>query len=144
MQLRTRISNRRRGFTLVELMVVVLIIAVLAALVVPNIMGASGKAKIAAAHSDLTGISGFLDGFELDCGRYPTTEEGLDALSNAPSSLGSKWKGPYAKKPVLNDPWGNPYQYESTGDHYTVKSYGADGQEGGADGSEAADIVEQG
>ncbi len=144
MQLRTRSRTPRKGFTLIELMVVVLILAVLAALVVPRIVGQSGTAKIGAAKTDLSGISSLLDQFQLDCGRYPTTEEGVDALSNAPSGLEGKWKGPYPKKPIANDPWGNPYVYENNGSNYTLKSYGSDGTEGGTENTEAADIIEQG
>ena len=145
MQLRSR-SRTRRGFTLIELMVVVLILAVLAALVVPRIVGSGDQAKVSAAKSDLSTVSGLLDRFQLDCGRYPTTEEGLGALTTAPSGLEGKWGGgsnqPYSKKQILNDPWGNPYQYEQNGSTYTLKSYGADGQEGG-DGNNT-DLVEQG
>lgn len=145
MNVRTRPrTTRRKGFTLIELMVVVLILAVLAALVVPKITGAAGQAKVGAAHTDLAGISSLLDQFQLDCGRYPTSDEGLDALTNPPTALEGKWKGPYPKKPITNDPWGNPYVYESDGSTYTLKSYGADGVEGGADNTDAADIVEQG
>ena len=135
--------SRRRAFTLIELMVVVLILAVLAALVVPRIVGSGAQAKVGAAKTDIAAIRGLLDRFQLDCGRYPTTEEGLDALRNAPTGLEGKWQGPYSTKPVQNDPWGNPYQYESSGSTtFTLKSYGEDGAEGG-DGN-AADIVEEG
>lgn len=142
MQLRTRSRTRRKGFTLIELMVVVLILAVLAALVVPKIVGAGGTAKVGAAKSDIASIQNLLDQFQLDCGRYPTTEEGLDALTNPPSGLESKWKGPYSRKPILNDPWEHPYVYSQTGNGYTLSSYGADGTEGGE--GENADITEQG
>ena len=145
MNLRRR--PRSRAFTLIELMVVVLILAVLAALVVPRIVGSGAQARVGAAKSDLRTISGLLDRFQLDCGRYPTTEEGLAALTTAPTGLEGKWGGgtnePYSKKTVDKDPWGNPYQYESTGNtSYTLKSYGEDGAEGGEGNAE--DLVEEG
>ena len=146
LRLRSR-SRRTRAFTLIELMVVVLILAVLAALVVPRIVGSGEQAKVSAAKSDLSTISGLLDRFQLDCGRYPTTEEGLGALTSAPSGLEGKWGGgsgqPYSKKEVDLDPWSNPYVYEQSGNsNYTLMSYGSDGSEGGE--GNAADIREQG
>ena len=145
MNLRRR--SRSRAFTLIELMVVVLILAVLAALVVPRIVGSGEQAKVSAAKSDLRTISGLLDRFQLDCGRYPTTEEGLAALSSAPSGLEGKWGGgtneAYTKKDIEKDPWGNPYQYEQSGNtSYSLMSYGADGAEGGEGNN--ADLEEQG
>jgi len=125
-------NRLKRAFTLIELMVVVLILAVLAALVVPKIVGAGDKAKYQAAQSEMATIQGMLQHFHLDCGRYPTTEEGLAALRTAPSGLEGKW-GPdaYASKDVANDPWGNPYNYEQNGNSYTLTSYAQDGVEGG-------------
>lgn len=133
MNLRTRPWHRVRAFTLIELMVVVLILAVLAALVVPKIVGAGDKAKYQAAISEVSTYKGLLDHFHLDCGRYPTTEEGLAALHSAPSGLEGKWgPSPYTDKTNFLDPWGNEYHYESDGgSSYTLKSYGQDGQEGG-------------
>lgn len=122
----------RRAFTLIELMVVVLILAILAALVVPKIVGNADKAKVAAARSDIAEIKSMLDHFHLDCDRYPTSDEGLEALQNAPSGLEGKWHGPYASKAIGNDPWGNPYQYDSSSNSaYSITSYGADGAQGG-------------
>lgn len=138
--MKPKLNLRRRAFTLIELMVVVLILAILAALVVPKIVGNADKAKVAAANSDVTAIKGMLEHFRLDCDRYPTTEEGLGALRTEPSGLSGKWKGPYADKDITVDPWQHPYVYESNGDSsFTITSYGSDGQEGG-DGY-AADIV---
>jgi general secretion pathway protein G len=95
------------------------------------------------AQTDIAMIESLLDQFYLDMGRYPTTEEGLRVLYFTPEEETEKWKGPYSKKPIPNDPWGNPYVYESPGIHssqpYEVMSYGADGEEGGE--SENADIV---
>ena len=140
MNLRTRPRNRRnRAFTLIELMVVVLILAVLAALVVPRIVGRGEDAKVGAAKTDLTSIKSLLDNFQLDNGRFPTNEEGLAILSDrtAPSGLEATFKGPYASKPVGQDPWGHDYIYDQTSNtEFTLTCYGADGVEGG-DGNNA-------
>ncbi len=118
-------------------MVVVLIIAILAALVVPKLVGQSTQARVGAAKSELATTKSLLDTFNLNCGRYPTTEEGLGALETAPSGLEGKWRGPYGSKAVVNDPWDNPYVYESSAnDAFTLKSYGADGVEGGTGDNE--------
>ncbi len=136
--------NRRLGFTLIELLVVILILAILAALIVPRVVGKTGDAKIAAAKSDLATISSALQNFRLDNDRYPTTEEGLAALSTQPASGATNWKGPYLTKPVTVDPWQNPYQYQYPGssgnDSYLLESYGSDGAPGGE--GDAADIVD--
>lgn len=133
----------RRGFTLIELMVVIIILAILAAMIAPKVMGRQGEAKVAAAKSNLKTLSDSLRLFRLDNDRYPTTEEGLNALRTSPSDV-KNWKGPYLEKDVPADPWGNPYDYESPGnngtDSFILRSLGADGQQGG-DG-EAADIYE--
>jgi general secretion pathway protein G len=135
--------NIRRGFTLVELLVVMLILAVLAALIVPNVMGRTGQAKRSAALSDISTLSSLLQTFRIDCDRYPTTEEGLQALRQPPSDV-QGWRGPYSTKEIPNDPWGNPYVYECPGplggDSFSLRSYGADGQPGGE--GDAADITE--
>lgn len=140
MNLRTRPRTRRsRAFTLIELMVVVLILAVLAALVVPKVVGQGETAKVGAAKADLQTIKTLLDTFHLDNGRYPTNEEGLSILSErtAPSGLESSFKGPYSSKPVGMDPWGHEYVYDApSNSEFTVTCYGADGVEGG-DGNNA-------
>lgn len=131
--------KKSKGFTLIELMLVVIIIATLAALVVPKFTGRAEQAKAAAGRSDImVNIPTALDLYELDNGYFPTTEQGLAALREAPttSPLPRKWNGPYIKrKPV--DPWGNPYHYESPGTHnangYDLYSFGKDGAEGGND-----------
>lgn len=132
-----------RGFTLIELMVVLAILALLAAAILPNVVGKSDAAKQSKAKTDIAMIESLLDQFYLDMGRYPSTEEGLNALFTAPDSDTTKWKGPYSKKKIPADPWGKPYEYDCPGTHssapYEVCSYGRDGQEGG-EGPDA-DIV---
>ncbi len=136
-------KKRLRAFTLIELMVVILILGILAALIVPRVMGRTGEAKVAAAKADLSALAGSLRNFRLDCDRYPTTEEGLNALRTPPNGL-SAWKGPYLEKQLPNDPWGNPYDYTfpgSTGnDSFMLRSFGSDGVEGGT--GDALDIIE--
>jgi len=126
-----------KGFTLIELMLVVIIIGVLIAMVVPRFAGRSEQARRAAARADIeANIAVALDLFELDNGRYPTTDEGLQVLITQPSGL-DNWRGPYLKKRrTPKDPWGNPYIYTSPGTHnpdYDLASYGPDGVEGGGD-----------
>jgi len=127
--------KNKKGFTLIELMLVVIIIGVLVSMVVPRLVGRSEEARIAAAKADINAnISVVLDLYELDNGKYPTTEEGLGALTLKPASA-VKWKGPYLKKISL-DPWGKQYVYRCPGDHnndYDLYSYGPDGVEGGGD-----------
>ncbi len=131
-------SARRRpgGFTLAELLLVLVILAVLAAVVVPKFSGRSEQAKVTAAKADISNLGGAISFFEIDCTRYPTTEEGLRALFQQPPEL-EDWKGPYLEREVLNDAWGNPYVYQCPGQHkpkgYDLYSFGPDGQEGGGD-----------
>jgi len=131
--------KKRLGFTLIELMIVMVIIGLLAALVAPRMLNKVGKSKIKAAKAQIEMFSTALDSFKLDTGRYPTTEEGLKALVENPGING--WDGPYLKKKVIpKDPWGHDYVYKCPGDHdvYDIISYGADGQPGGT--GENADI----
>lgn len=134
----SRRQPRRRahaGFTLIELLLVLVILAVLAAVVVPRFTGRSEQARITAAKTDISGIELAIDQFEIDAGRFPTTEESLAALMNPPAQV-RDWKGPYLKKPPV-DPWGNPYVYRYPGQINTtgvdVYSFGPDGNEGGGD-----------
>jgi len=110
-----RTSRMRRGFTLVELLLVMVILAVLAAVVVPKMIGRGEQARVTAAKQDIHQFEMQLDTFEVDNGRYPTNEEGLAALAVQPSGL-TTWKGPYIKSQTgFKDPWGNAYVYRSPG-----------------------------
>ncbi len=130
-----------RGFTLIEIMVVVVILGILAALVVPNILGNVDTARITAARQDIRGIESALDMYRLDNYTYPTTQQGLQVLVTQPADPSIRnWRlGGYLKK-LPNDPWGNPYQYLYPGSQGEVDvwSMGADGQTGGE--GVAADI----
>lgn len=140
-----RRQRRKSAFTLIELVVVMLILAILAAMIVPRIIGRSEDAKVARAVSDLATVRSMLDNFRIDVGRYPSTEEGLDSLRTAPADA-SGWRGPYSQKPITTDPWGEPYVYEWPGadgdDSYVLLSYGADKSPGGEGNNE--DIIEAG
>lgn len=121
----------RGGFTLVELLVVMVIIGLLAALVGPRLFPKLGKGKQAAAKAQIELLGQALDQLRLDIGRYPTTQEGLNTLITNPGI--DNWDGPYLKKQLPNDPWGKPYIYQSPGTHgeYDLVSYGRDGVQGG-------------
>ena len=127
-----KIIGNQRGFTLIELIVVVIIIGLLAGLVVPQFIKQEEKATAKAAKAQIELFGTALDTFRLDVGRYPTTQEGLQALNLKPGGV-DRWDGPYLKKDVPSDPWGKPYIYKSPGDHgpYDILSYGADGVAGG-------------
>lgn len=129
-----------RGFTLIELLVVMVILGLLAALVGPRFFGQEKKARQKAAKSQIALFEAALDTYRVDLGRYPTNEQGLEALRSQPDGL-DKWDGPYLKKELPLDPWGNPYVYESPSEHgdFAVISYGADGSPGGED--ENQDVV---
>jgi general secretion pathway protein G len=131
--------SSKRGFTLVELLIVMVIIGMLAALVFPRLIPKVGKGKQSAAKAQIELLGQALDQFRLDTGRYPTTSEGLTALLVNPGI--PNWDGPYLKKAVPDDPWKRPYSYTCPGSHgdYDILSYGADGALGGED--ENKDIV---
>jgi len=131
-----RINRGNRGaFTLIELLLVLVILAVLAAVVVPKFTGRSEQAKLAAAKTDISMLDSALDLFEQDCGRYPSSDEGLGSLVNGGSI--PNWHGPYIKRGVPKDPWGNEYVYRYPGQHNTngpdLFSMGPDGREGNDD-----------
>lgn len=128
------------GFTLLELLVVIVIIGMLAGLVAPRYFDQVGKSNTKIARAQIDSLEKALDQYRLDVGSYPTTDLGLAALNVRPQNL-EKWAGPYLKKSVPPDPWGAPYVYKSPGEHsdYDLSSLGADGQVGG-DG-EAGDVT---
>ena len=128
-----RRRTQESGFTLIEMMVVMVIIGLLVALVGPNFIRQGEKAKGKAARAQIEMLGTALDTFRLDVGRYPTTQEGLAALRQRPFGT-DRWDGPYLKKDVPADPWGRPYYYRSPGEGgrpYDLVSYGADGAPGG-------------
>jgi len=129
------LKKRKNGFTLVELLVVIMIIALLASMVGPTIFGKLEGAQRETTKAQLSNISTALDSFRLDFGRYPTTDEGLAILSVRHSTL-KKWNGPYLAKKLKNDPWDTPYVYKVPGKDgyaYELISYAADGKVGGKD-----------
>lgn len=136
-----KLNRREAGVTLIEMMVVVTIIALFAALVLPRMMGQADKARRTAARSQINAYLTALGAYKLDTGVFPTTEQGLLVLRDRPENI-NNWQGPYLQKEIENDPWGHPYIYRYPGEHGDdpdLISYGADGQPGG-DGNNA-DIV---
>ena len=136
-------TPRRRsgGFTLLEMMIVVIIIGILAVSIVPQFIGTTHDAKVSAAKGHVSELENALERFNVHMDRYPTAEEGLKVLVEPPPGEQTKWRGPYIKQ-LRNDPWGNPYQYRCPGTHhptsFDVWSRGADGQDGGE--GQGADI----
>jgi len=136
--------KKKKAFTLLELLVVLVILGLLASLIAPRIMGRLGTAKRKVAQSQIALLEAALDQYRLDLGHYPTTEEGLEALIVPPEDEKdrARWRGPYLKKKKIpQDPWGHPYHYRCPGEHgdYDLWSYGADGKPGGE--GENADIT---
>jgi general secretion pathway protein G len=136
-------SGRRinaKGFTLLELLVVLLILGLLAALVGPRMLGNVGKSEVKVARAQIVALETALENYRLDMGRYPTTEEGLQSLEKPPSG-DSRWSGPYLRKAVPVDPWGNAYQYRFPGEKgdFDLLSLGRDGRAGGS--GEDADLT---
>lgn len=133
-------GTRQTGFTLLELLVVMVIIGLLAGYVGPRYFSQVGKSEVKAARAQIDALGKAIDQFRLDVGRFPSTEEGLGSLVSRPAGS-AKWDGPYLVKSVPLDPWGNAYQYRSPGEHgdYDLISLGKDGQPGGT--GEGADIT---
>jgi general secretion pathway protein G len=132
-------AAKQRGFTLLELLVVLVIIGMLAALVGPRYFAQLGKSQVTVARAQIDVFDKAIDNFRLDVGRFPTAEEGLNALVVKPANA-DKWAGPYLKKAVPPDPWGHPYLYKIPGTKgdYAVISNGPDNKQSGSNGEEAA------
>lgn len=132
--------NKYAGFTLLELLVVIVIIGLLAGYVGPRYFAQVGKSEIKVAQAQIDGLGKALDQYRLDTGHYPSVEQGLAALTVRPAEE-PKWDGPYLKKGVPLDPWDQPYRYRYPGEHgdYDLFSYGKDGREGGT--GDNADVV---
>jgi general secretion pathway protein G len=140
--MKTRLQNKRSdGFTLIEIMVVVIILGILAAAIIPQFMGTTHDAKVGAAKAHVAELESAVERFYVHMDRYPTMDEGLKVLVEAPSADDKKWRGPYIKE-LRDDPWGNAYQYRCPGTHhptsFDIWSRGADGQDGGE--GQGADI----
>jgi general secretion pathway protein G len=134
---RRSFGAKSSGFTLIELMLVLVILATLAAIVLPKFTGRSQQAKITSAKTQISQFEVALDAFEIDMGRYPTTAEGLRALVDKPTSDADGWQQPYLKRDIPQDPWGNDYEYRYPGQYnengYDLYSVGPDHKMGGDD-----------
>ena len=137
---RSRSPRAGRGFTLLELLVVMVIIGLLAGYVGPRFFGQIGKSEVKVARAQLDALQKALDQYRIDTGHYPSAEQGLQALREKPMDE-PRWAGPYLAKAVPKDPWGQAYQYKAPGDHgeYDLLSFGHDGRPGGE--GEDADIT---
>lgn len=136
MHMHKRNARQKRGFTLVELLLVLVILATLAAIVIPKFAGRSEQAKVTAAKTQISTLGTALDAFEVDMGYYPSSSDGLQVLQVQPKNP-KNWRGPYLKQAVPNDPWGNAYVYDYPGKHnagsYDLMSAGPDGRTGSDD-----------
>jgi len=133
-------TTKHSGFTLLELLVVMVIIGLLAGIVAPRYFSQVGKSRVKAARAQIDSLDKALEQLRIDTGRLPSTEEGLAALNSAPPGM-TNWEGPYMKRAVPPDPWGHPYVYVQPGTHqndFDLESYGRDGQPGGTE--EDADL----
>lgn len=140
MKMKSKHRKTEKGFSLIELLIVMVIMGLLASLVGPKMFGKVGKSKQKSAKAQISLFETTLDMYRLDLGKYPTTGMGLEVLRVKPDDS-DKWDGPYLPKEVPLDPWGNPYHYASPSEHgdFEIVSHGADGQEGGE--GEDQDIV---
>ncbi|MEG0922386.1 MAG: type II secretion system major pseudopilin GspG [Comamonas sp.] len=132
-----KLNRKNRGFTLIELLVVLAILTLLAGLVGPKVLSQLGGAKSKTAGVQINDLQKALDIYKLDVGRYPTSEEGLEALTKQPGNVRG-WNGPYLTGGVPSDPWNNPYRYTYANGKVELLSLGSDGQPGGE--GEAADV----
>ncbi len=132
--------RRRGGFTLLELLVVIVILGLLASLIAPRYFDQVGKSNTKIAKAQIVSLEKALDQYRLDIGQYPTTEQGLAALTVKPNGV-DRWAGPYLKKSAPVDPWGRPYLFKSPGEHgdFDLSSLGSDGQSGGT--GEGEDVL---
>lgn len=137
---KSALPRKHHGFTLLELLVVMVIIGLLAGYVGPKYFAQIGKSEVKSAMAQIDALGKALDTYRLDTGHYPSTELGLDALMTQPANE-PKWQGPYLKKAVPLDPWGKPYLYKQPGEHgeFDLYSFGKDGQAGGT--GDAVDIT---
>lgn len=135
-----KLLYKNQGFTLLELLVVMVIIGLLAGYVGPKYFEQIGKSETKTARAQVDSLGKALDQYRIDVGQYPTTEQGLAALNKSPNNL-AKWSGPYLAKAIPIDPWGASYQYKSPGEHgeYDLYSLGKDSQQGGT--KESVDVV---
>ena len=133
-------THRTPGFTLLELLVVMVIIGLLASYIGPKYFSQIGKSEVKTAKAQMDGLEKALEQYRIDVGRFPSTEQGLAALFTKPNNE-AKWQGPYLKKTAPPDPWGQAYQYKSPGEHgeFDLMSFGKDGRAGGT--GEDADIT---
>lgn len=140
MQTYKKSRKKAQGFTLIEMLIVMVILGLLAALVAPRMFGKVGRSRQQAAKAQISLFETALDTYRLDVGKYPATDMGLRALREKPQDV-ERWDGPYLPKDIPLDPWGNSYEYSSPGEHgeFDIMSFGADGRPGGE--NEDADIV---